>query len=520
MSGTEYVLEMRNVSKTFPGVKALDGVTFCVKPGLVHALMGENGAGKSTLMKCAFGLYRPDSGGIFMNGTPVQFTSPRHALDHGIAMIHQELQPIRTRSAMENVWVGRIPYLKRFGVHWVDEKKLFRDTEKILSELEIHIDPRVKAGTLSASNCQLLEIARAVSSEAGILIMDEPTSSLTEAETELLFRIIGKLTEKGVAIIYISHKIEEVLKISQEVTILRDGKLVGTWPTSELNSDLIVKRMVGREMNNRFPPKSHSPSGVCLEVRNFTSAEKNSFFDVNLTLRKGEILGIGGLVGAQRTELVEAIFGLRPIRSGTLLINGKETVIDCPEKAIRSRIALLTEERRASGIFPKLSVLENMTVAKQTTERAAYKTGFFLNDGLRRKDADRYVGAFSIKTPSLSALIQNLSGGNQQKVLLGRWMLTDPEILILDEPTRGIDVGAKYEIYCLMERMASEGKAIMMISSEMPELLGLSDRIAVMCEGRLSGVLDGATATDEDVMRLASSYQPAIEKGTYETIQL
>lgn len=513
MNGTDYVFELRNVSKTFPGVKALDDVTFCVKPGLVHALMGENGAGKSTLMKCAFGLYDPDEGEILINGSPVQFSNPRHALDHGIAMIHQELQPIRTRSAMENVWVGRIPYKKKFGVHWVDDKKLLRDTEALLNELEICIDPRVKVGTLSASNCQLLEIARAVSSDAKILIMDEPTSSLTDAEAELLFKIIRKLTEKGVAIIFISHKIDDVLKISQEVTIMRDGKKVGTWPASELDTDLIVKRMVGREMNNRFPTKAHSPGEVCLEIRNFTSAAAHSFVDVNLTLRKGEILGIGGLVGSQRTELVESIFGLRPIRTGTLWLNGIETVIDRPDKAIQNRIALLTEERRLSGIFPKLSVMENMTVAKQTMDRSVYKRGFFLDDGLRKKDARQFVEAFAIKTPSLSTLVQNLSGGNQQKVLLGRWMLTDPEILILDEPTRGIDVGAKYEIYCLMERMAADGKAILMISSEMPELLGLSDRIAVMCEGRLSGILDGATATDEDVMRLASSYKTTIETG-------
>ena len=512
MNGTDYIFELRNVSKTFPGVKALDDVTFSVKPGLVHALMGENGAGKSTLMKCAFGLYHPDDGEILLNGEPVQFQNPRHALDHGIAMIHQELQPIRTRSAMENVWVGRIPFQKKFGIHWVDDKKLLRDTEALLRELEIHIDPKAKVGTLSASNCQLLEIARAVSSEAKILIMDEPTSSLTDAEADLLFKIIKKLTDKGVAIIFISHKIDEVLRISQEVTIMRDGKKVGTWPASELNTDLIVKRMVGREMNNRFPPKIHEFGEVCLEIRNFTSAANHSFVGVNLTLRKGEILGLGGLVGAQRTELVESIFGLRPIRSGTLLLNGKETVIDRPETAIHNGMALLTEDRRHSGIFPKLSVLENMTAAKQTMNRSAYKSGMFLNDALRKKDAQQYIDAFAVKTPSLAALVQNLSGGNQQKVLLGRWMLTEPEILILDEPTRGIDVGAKYEIYCLMERMAAEGKAILMISSEMPELLGLSDRIAVMCEGRLSGILDGATATDEDVMRLASSYKTTVEK--------
>ena len=510
MKDSEYVLEMKNISKSFPGVKALDHVNFYVEPGSVHALMGENGAGKSTLMKCAFGMYHPDEGEIFINGLPVQLTNPREALDHGIAMIHQELQSIKTRSAMENVWIGRIPYRKAFGVHWVDDKKLYQDTKALMDDLGINVDLYAKAGDLSASQCQMLEIARAVSYNARIIIMDEPTSSLTEAETNLLFHIIRKLTAKGVAIIYISHKIDEILEIAQNVTIMRDGKIVGTWPAADLNTDLIVKRMVGREMSNRFPEKKHRPAEeVCLEIRHFTSAGSRGFRDINLSVRRSEIFGIGGLVGAQRTELVESIFGLRAISGGEILINGKSVIVKSPEHAIQNSIALLTEDRRKSGIFPRFSVLENIVIAKQSADTSVYKKGIFLDNQKRAADAARFAEAFSIKTPSLKTEIRFLSGGNQQKVVLARWMLIDPNILILDEPTRGIDVGAKYEIYSLMEKMASEGKTIIMISSEMPELLGMSDRIAVMCEGHLSGILEGEKATEENVMYLASSYKNA-----------
>ena len=471
--------------------------------------MGENGAGKSTLMKCAFGIYQPDHGEIFVNGEPVVFSGPSDALEHGIAMIHQELQPMRALSVMENVWVGRLPYRNTLGVHWVDWKQLYDQTKELLDDLEIPIDPKAKVLTLSTSHCQLIEIARSVSYNAKIIIMDEPTSSLTEVEAELLFKLIKKLTDKGVSIIYISHKIDEILRISDDVTIMRDGQLVGDWPADELDTDTIVKRMVGREMSNRFPAKKHTPGGVKMEVKGFTSANPHSFKDVSFSLHQGEILGIGGLVGAQRTELVETIFGLRKKSSGEIFIDGQKVDIQSPDDAISHNMALLTEERRVSGIFPKISVLENITIAKQTADPKVYTDGLFLNNKKRQEDAVQYVKAFEIKTPDIKAEIQNLSGGNQQKAVLARWMLLTPQILILDEPTRGIDVGAKYEIYSLMEQMAQEGKAVIMISSEMPELLGMSDRIAVMCEGHLSGILDGADATDEKVMFLASTYQKA-----------
>lgn len=514
MENSDIVLEMQNISKSFPGVKALDQVSIKVRKGTVHALMGENGAGKSTLMKCAFGLYHPDEGEIKLEGNAVSFKNISDAMAGGIAMIHQELHPIRTQNVMENLWAGRIPYKRRMGVKWVDRKKLYDNTKALFDGLGIKLDPKRSEGELAAAHCQLIEIARAVSYHAKVIIMDEPTSSLSESEVELLFKIIKKLTEQGVAVIYISHKIEEILQISDEVTIMRDGRLVGNWPSAELTQDLIVSRMVGRQMTDRFPVRESKPGEEYLVVEHLTSTFPHSFKDISFTLRKGEILGVGGLVGAQRTELMESIFGLRPIASGKIYINGEEVKIQRPQDAIQKGIALLTEERRATGIIPMLSVEDNLVLANQTSHRRTYTGGrLLLNDKKRRKDTQQFVESLSIKTPTMRTQIQYLSGGNQQKVLLGRWMLTDPDILILDEPTRGIDVGAKYEIYTLMAQMAGQGKCVIMISSEMPELMGMSDRIMVMCEGRLSGMLDGKSATDEQIMLFASTYHSSIEGG-------
>lgn len=507
MQNDNIVLEMRNICKSFPGVKALDDVSFSVERGTVHALIGENGAGKSTLMKCAFGLYQPDSGEILIEGRPVNLKNARDAMDNGISMIHQELHPIRTRNVMENIWVGRIPYKKVGPIHWVDEKKMYEDTVKLFEYIGVKLDPRKMVGELSASYCQLIEIARAVSYGAKVIIMDEPTSSLTESEAELLFRIIKNLTNEGVAIIYISHKLDEILRIADVATIMRDGKKVGCWPAKELTQDFIVSCMVGRKMTNRFPPSKSQKGAPYLEVERLTSADPNSFKDISFTLHRGEILGLGGLIGAQRTELVESLFGLRSVASGTIKIGGRNVKIKCPQDAIRNGMALLTEERRATGIIPVLSVLENTVLANQTAHTKTYTGGkLFLREKKRREDTEKIIKFLSVKTPSHKTAIKYLSGGNQQKVLLGRWLLTDPEILILDEPTRGIDVGAKYEIYSLMRDMAAEGKCILMISSEMPELMGMSDRIMVMCEGRLTGILDGQTATEEQIMKLAGNY--------------
>ena len=509
MSESEYVLETRNVSKSFPGVKALDNVTLRVRPGTVHALMGENGAGKSTLMNCIFGIYKMDEGELYLNGEKTEIQNPADAMNHHISMIHQELHPVRPQTVAENIFLGKIPYKKSMGVKWVDYRKMNDDAKKICEGLGFHMDPKQRVSELSTAYCQLLEIARAVSFDAQVIIMDEPTSSLTDDETDLLFNIIGKLKKKGVAIIYISHKIDEILKISDDITVMRDGKLVGTWPASEMTTDKIVSSMVGRAMTNRFPPKNHTPGEIFMKVEHFTSSDPRSFKDISFEVRRGEIFGIGGLVGAQRSELVESIFGLRTISEGKLTISGKEVKVASPMDAIRNGMALLTEERRATGILGALSITDNTMVVQQNLHKKDYLNHFgFIDNQKRNEAAEQYVKTLSIKTPSLKTQIQTLSGGNQQKVLLGRWLLTEPDILIMDEPTRGIDVGAKYEIYELMEKLAHEGKCVIMISSEMPELMGMSDRIMVMCEGHNSGIVEGSDINDEKIMLLASTYKP------------
>ncbi|SKA91273.1 methyl-galactoside transport system ATP-binding protein [Caloramator quimbayensis] len=503
MNGENFILEMNNISKEFPGVKALDNVTLQVRPGTVHALMGENGAGKSTLMKCLFGIYKHDSGEIIIDGNKVEIKDSKTAINLGISMIHQELHPIPYRSVMENIWLGRFPMKNYVLFKLIDNKKMHEDTINLFRNLNINIEPNTIVGTMSVSKIQLMEIAKAVSYNSKVIIMDEPTSSLTEDEVDHLFTIIRDLKNRGVSIIYITHKIDEVLKIADEVTIMRDGKKMGTWVASELTRDLIISKMVGRELTNMFPPKSNVPGEVVLRVENLTSPFPKSFKNVSFELRKGEILGIGGLVGAQRTELVEAIFGLRSIESGKIFIKDKEVNIKSPTYAKNHRIALLTEERRATGIFPMLSVLENTVIANIKAYR---KPSLLLDNKKIRKDVERSIEMLKIKTPSYKTLIKNLSGGNQQKVLIARWLLTTPDILILDEPTRGIDVGAKYEIYTIIAELAKQGKSIIMISSEMPELIGMSDRIMVMCEGRMSGIIEGNKVTEEEIMRLATKF--------------
>ena len=503
MKVDNYLLELNNISKAFPGVKALDDVTLKVRAGKVHALMGENGAGKSTLMKCLFGIYTQDSGEIFLNGEKVITRNSKEALNLGIAMIHQEIHPVKFRNVMENMWLGRLPMYGIGPFKLVDEKKMYKDTQELFKSLGLDVNPNTIVGNLSVSTVQQMEIAKAVSYDAKVIIMDEPTSSLSETEVEHLFRIIRDLQKKGVAIIYISHKMEEILKISDEVSIMRDGKMMGTWDASELTTDLIIKKMVGRDLTNRFPERSNVPGDEVLRIEGFTSSYPRSFQGVSFNLRKGEILGVGGLVGAQRTEIMEAVFGLRSLHAGKTFINNKEVSIKSPIDAKKNNMALITEERRATGIFPVLSVMENMVIANQS--KYLNKMGI-LDDKMRKEDSIKSMKQLNVKAPSFKELIQNLSGGNQQKVLLARWLLTAPEILILDEPTRGIDVGAKFEIYTIITELANQGKSIIMISSEMSELLGMSDRIMVMCEGHLSGIIDGKTATEEDVMVLASKY--------------
>ena len=503
MNESGFIVEMRKITKSFPGVKALDEVTVKVKPGSVHALMGENGAGKSTLMKCLFGIYKPDAGELVLDGKTITLANAKQALDSGISMIHQELHPVPYRSVMENIWLGRYP-VRDFGLFkLVNGGKMLRDTKKLFEGLQMDIDPRVWVKNLSVSKIQSMEIAKAVSNNARVIIMDEPTSSLTENEVGHLFRIIRQLKSEGIAIIYISHKMEEILEIADEVTIMRDGRVVGTYPAKELTTDLIINRMVGRDLTHRFPPRENVPGDVVMRVEGLTSTNPRSFRDVSFDLRKGEILGLGGLVGAQRTELVESIFGLRNIQSGKIWINGKQTIIRNSIQAKSHKIALLTEDRRTTGIIPVLSVFDNMVIANISKYLGKF---LFLSRRRASEDVRKSIDVLRVKTPSPMTRIESLSGGNQQKVIFARWLLTEPDIFILDEPTRGIDVGAKYEIYTIIADLAKRGKSIIMISSEMPELLGMSDRIMVMCEGRATGILDGKSATQERIMELATQF--------------
>ncbi|MGJ7911910.1 galactose/methyl galactoside ABC transporter ATP-binding protein MglA [Neobacillus sp. LXY-1] len=493
------ILEMLNITKRFPGVLALNNVSLKLKPGSVHALMGENGAGKSTLMKCLFGIYSMDEGKILLDGKEVVFTNSKQALENGVSMVHQELNQVRQQSVMDNIWLGRYP---RKGF-FIDEKKMYEETKKIFKSLDINIDPRSKVATLSVSEMQMVEIAKAVSYNSKIIVMDEPTSSLTENEVNHLFRIIRKLQSENVAIIYISHKMEEILKISDEVTIMRDGQYIATKSAKEMTTDEIIKLMVGRDLSQRFPEKLNQPGNVILKVSNLTAETQPSFIDVNFELRKGEILGIAGLVGSKRTEMVEALFGIRAINSGKIELHGKEVKNPSPQHAIKNGFALVTEERRSTGIFPQLSISFNSIISNLSQ----YKTGgVFLSDAKVYSDTQWVIDSMKVKTPTQKTPIGSLSGGNQQKVIIGRWLLTKPEILLLDEPTRGIDVGAKFEIYQLINQLASEGKGIIMISSEMPELLGVTDRILVMSNGKAAGIVDTKTTSQEEIMRLAALY--------------
>ena len=501
----EYRLEMRGVCKSFPGVKALDHAQLRLRPGTVHALMGENGAGKSTLMKCMFGIYEMDEGEVLFEGKPVKLNGPLEALEMGIAMVHQELQPIPARTVGENIFLGRYPMKKLFGIiPMVDHDKMYADTAALLKKVRMEFDPKQPLGELSVSQMQSVEIAKAVSANCKVLILDEPTSSLTQNEVEALFRIVEDLKAEGVSIVYISHKMDEILRISDEVTIMRDGQYVGTWDAKELTTDLIITRMVGRELANLYPHRENVPGEVVFEVEDFTSINPRSFRNVNFQLKKGEILGVAGLVGAQRTELMEGIFGIRSHEKGTIKYQGKEMKISRPKDAIDNGIAMLTEDRRATGIMGVLSIADNISIASLNKY---LDFGVSINNKKIEELVQDNIKKMNTKTPSSKTQIQSLSGGNQQKVLIGRWLANDPDVLILDEPTRGIDVGAKYEIYTIIADLAKQGKSIIMISSEMAEIIGMSDRVMVMCDGRVTGFIDGKDATQENIMELATQFE-------------
>ena len=501
MEGQNVLLRMEGICKSFPGVKALDNAQLTVKAGTVHALMGENAAGKSTLMKCLFGIYAKDAGHIYLDGKEIEFKSSKEALDNGVAMVHQELNQALKRTVMDNLWLGRYPKVKK-GLPFVSDRQSYDNTMKVFDDLGLKVNPKQVMSTMPVSQRQMVEIAKAVSFNSKIIVFDEPTSSLTETEVEHLFQIIDMLKKRGCGIVYISHKMEEILRISDEVTVMRDGQWVATRPAKELTMDEIIRLMVGRPLTNRFPPKKPVESDQdILKVEGLT-AMYSHLKDVSFSLKKGEILGVAGLDSSGRTELLENIFGNATRKSGKIYKDGVLVKNKDPRESIKNGFALLTEERRATGILGILNIRENMVISSLKK----YMKGPFLSDKRMAEATDSMIKAMRIKTPSQKTKIASLSGGNQQKVIFGRWMLTSPDILLLDEPTRGIDVGAKYEIYELIQNLSKNGKSVIMVSSEMPELLGVCDRIIVMSGGRLAGEVDANNTTQEEIMTLAAKY--------------
>ena len=493
----EYIVEMQGITKRFPGVLALNNVQLKLRPGLVHSLMGENGAGKSTLMKILAGVYTLDEGQILLNGEPANIQSPRDGLANGISMIHQELMFVPELTAAENIYLGRELRTKS-GM--VSKKLMIEAAQAVFDRWSININPAAQMKTLSVAQAQMVEIAKAIAFDSKIIIMDEPTSAITEREVERLHNIIRRLREAGTAVIYITHKMDEVFAISDEITVFRDGTWVATDKASNMDRDKLISLMVGRELNQLFPKVEAEIGEVILEVEGLTRGPQVQ--NVSFKVRRGEILGFAGLMGSGRSEVLETLFGIYAAESGTIHVKGKEVKIREPHQAIAAGIGLLTEDRKKTGIMGVLSVRENMSIA--AIDRFA--PGGILRNKQIEQECEAQRQALALKTPSLNQQIQNLSGGNQQKVLISRWLLTDPDILIIDEPTRGIDVGAKSEIHRLMGELAKQGKAIIMVSSEMPEVLGMSDRIVVMCEGRLVGEVSRREATQEKIMELATRF--------------
>lgn len=490
------LLDMKQIIKSFNGVEVLHGIDFSLRAGTVHALMGENGAGKSTLMKVLAGVHKCDDGEIWLKGKKTEIQSPRHAQELGIAMIHQELSPVPEMTVAENIFLGREP---RKGL-FVDYKKMYADTEKLLGEMKVRVSPRAKIGRLKVADQQLIEISKAISLNADIIVMDEPTSAITDQEVEILFKTIANLKKKGTGIIYISHKMDEIFRIADDITVLRDGTYVNSWEAKDIDNNTLIKNMVGRELNEIFPKIKVPAKDVVMEVRHFT--KENQFEDISFLVREGEILGIAGLIGAGRTELMNAIFGLEKPDSGEVFFEGKKVEIRRPSDAIRHGIAYVTEDRKNEGLVLEMGVGQNITIASMKT----LSSGMFIKRQEEKKTIDDQIRALRIKVHSPRQLVGKLSGGNQQKVVLAKWMMKNPKLLILDEPTRGIDIGAKSEIYKLMGEFVEKGNSIIMISSEMPEAMGMSDRILVLSNGRLSGELSREEFVQEDIMKMAVSY--------------
>ncbi|MBY5564889.1 sugar ABC transporter ATP-binding protein [Rhizobium leguminosarum] len=492
----EYLLSAEGVRKEFPGVVALDDVQFRLKRASVHALMGENGAGKSTLMKILAGIYTPDKGDIRLKGIEIRLKSPLDALENGIAMIHQELNLMPFMTVAENIWIRREP---KNRLSFIDHGVMHRMTEELFARLNISIDPDIEVRHLSVANRQMVEIAKAVSYNSDVLIMDEPTSALTEREVEHLFSIIRDLKAQGIGIVYITHKMNELFEIADEFSVFRDGRYIGTHASTDVTRDDIIRMMVGREITQMFPKEEVPIGEVVLSVKDLCL--KGVFNNISFEVRAGEILGVAGLVGSGRSNVAETLFGVTPASSGSVELYGKPVTISSPTEAIRNRMAFLTEDRKDTGCLLILDILENMQIA---VLQDRYVKGGFVQQGAVEATCEDMAKKLRVKTPNLYERVENLSGGNQQKVLIGRWLLTNPRILILDEPTRGIDVGAKAEIHRLVTEMARDGVAVVMISSEMPEVLGMSDRIMVMHEGRVTGFLNRDEATQIKVMELAA----------------
>lgn len=492
----EELLRVENVVKKFPGVLALDHVSFELRRGEIHALVGENGAGKSTLMKILSGVYQPDEGVIHYKGRPIVLRNPHEAQKLGISIVYQEPNLMPHLTVAQNIFIGREPL--RFG--YIDDRKMYRDAKEILARLHVDVDPSLPVYLLPLSKRQMIEIAKALSFQSEVLIMDEPTSALTESEVEELFKVIRHLRDQGVGIIYISHRLEELKHIADRVTVLRDGKYVGTYNYSEITLEELVSKMVGRTMENKFPPRTSAPTDrKILEVRNIT--RKGVLHDISFDLYEGEILGIAGLVGAGRTELARAIFGADPKDGGEIYLYGKKLEIRSPIDAIRAGIGYLPEDRKISGLVVEMLLSENVTMAN--TEGVANRAGV-ISPLRERQVAEYFVKELSIRTPSVYQVVKNLSGGNQQKVVVAKWLFRNAKVLIFDEPTRGIDVGAKYAIHALIDKLARDGIGIIMISSELPEILGMTDRVLVLHEGRLAGVLRTKETNEEEILRYAA----------------
>lgn len=493
---TTPLLEMRNISKRYPGVTALHDVSFALQPGEVHALVGENGAGKSTLMKILAGAELRDGGEILLEGQPIAVNGPQDAMHLGINIIYQEFNLVPHLSAAENIYLGREPAARIPG--FIDFRKLYRDAQAVMDSLGVKLDVRAEVSRLSIAQQQMVEIAKATSRNSKVIAMDEPSATLTDHELHNLFALIRSLRANGVGIIYISHRMEEIFEICDRVTVLRDGELVGTKPVAETSRDEIIRMMVGRTLGESIPKRPTAPGEVLLEVRNLT--RRGVFRDISFTLRQGEIVGLGGLVGAGRTEVARAIFGADPLDGGDMLVRGRAVRPRTPRDAIGLGIGLVPEDRKTLGLILNMVVRENTTLANLD---ALSRLGV-IHRRREREVAERYVSDLHIRTPGIEQEVRNLSGGNQQKVVLAKWLFTQSSLLIFDEPTRGIDVGSKVEIYELMNDLVARGAAILMISSELPELLGMSDRVLVMHEGRLAGELSREHATQERVMHLAT----------------